>query len=538
MRHLCTSTVVSAAPGVVPRFAAVLLLPLALGGACSHTGGGSAGDGGSGSGGGVGGTGGKGGTSGSGGTTGGSGGMSASGGAGGTGNTSGSGGMGASGGVGGTGNTGGSGGTSARDGGSANDASSDGPASKDAPKATYSFPPVNSLPDLKGMPDPFRKPDGTRVATAAEWPEQRAYLKALLEHYLYGTIPPKPMGNELTFERTSDAAYSPPGSTIAGRRQGYRITITRGGKQHSFTFNLWRPAAEQRYPMLINNHREHSNANQGPSSMDEGVRRGYAVVEFSHSEVAPDDPSNANRARGIFPLYPEYSFATIAAWGWAYQPVIDTLDQLGVIDMDKIITTGHSRGGQTAMAGAILDERVAIAAPSTGGPYSVGSTRQRDPSGARGTMDYAANNRAAQPHWFHPRYHEFAGKQNLQPWDASTLVALVAPRPLLNLNAVADPFNNSLAHEVGIRVAQVIYGFWGAEQLPRLHWRDVTNMFGQTGHDEGPEEWLAIFDFADEVFFGKPRGPSTYNVAPKSNTWRYNPAQFPLLIDWSVPAGR
>ena len=403
--------------------------------------------------------------------------------------------------------------------------------------ATYSFPPVNSLPDLATMPDPFRKPDGTRVATQAEWPEQRAYLKALLEHYLYGTIPPRPTGKELSFERISDEAYSPPDSTIAGRKQSYRITITRGGKQHAFTFNLWRPAAERRYPTLINNQPEHSQAAR-EFSMAEGLRRGYAVVEFRRGEIAPDQADNANRKRGIFPLYPEYDFATIAAWGWAYQPVIDTLDRLGVVAMDKIVATGHSRGGQTAMAGAIFDERIAIAAPSTGGPFSVGSTRQRDPEGYRGKMDYPANFLKAQPHWFHPRYFEFVGKQNQQPWDATTLAALVAPRPLLHVNAVADGINNGLAHEAGIRAAQVIYGWWGAEQFPRLHWRDVENKFGQKGHDQGPEEFLAIFDFADEFFFGKPLGPSTYNAAPKSDTWRYDPAKFPLLIGWKIPATR
>ena len=69
------------------------------------------------------------------------------------------------------------------------------------------------------------------------------------------------------------------------------------------------------------------------------------VVEFERTEVAPDKPSNVNRKQGIFPLYPEYDFYTIVAWAWAYQPVIDVLDQLGVVDMKKIIVTGHSRGG-------------------------------------------------------------------------------------------------------------------------------------------------------------------------------------------------
>ena len=84
--------------------------------------------------------------------------------------------------------------------------------------------------------------------------------------------------------------------------------------------------------------------------MAEGVRREYAVVEFEREEVAPDEMSNVGRKEGIFPLYPEFDFYTIAAWGWAYQPIIDALDRLGMVDMEKIIVTGHSRGGQAAMA--------------------------------------------------------------------------------------------------------------------------------------------------------------------------------------------
>ena len=401
----------------------------------------------------------------------------------------------------------------------------------------WEFPAVDQLPDNPMMPDPFKKPDGTRVASFAEWPEQRAYLKATLEHYLNGTVPPRPTGQELSFVRTSNLAYSPPGSTIPGRKQGYRVTISRNSLTHSFTFNLWRPEEPKRYPTLINNFREHSNATNPPEpfSMAEGVRRGYMVVEFNRTEVAPDDASNANRTQGIFPLYPEYDFYTIAAWGWAYQVVIDVLDQIGVVDMNRIIATGHSRGGQTAMAAAIIDERIAIAAPSSGGPWSVGSFRQRDPAGYRGTMDYAEFIRAQYPHWYHPRFQEFIGRQNKMPFDSSTMVALVAPRPLLNLNAVADGINNGLAHEAGIRVGMLVYDWWGAGDWSRLHWRDVENEFGQVGHDQGPEEFLAIFDFADEYFFGKSRGPSTFNVAPNSDTWRYDPAMYPLLVDWTVP---
>ena len=401
----------------------------------------------------------------------------------------------------------------------------------------YIFPPVEQLADNANMPDPFKKPDGSRVSNLAEWPQQREYLKAMLQHYLYGHLPPKPAGAELTFERTLDESYSPTNTTIQGRKQRYRITISRNGLTHSFGFNLWRPADSKRYPTLINNFPEHSKA-AALFSMAEGVRRGYLVAEYDRTEIAPDDPKNTDRHAGIFRLYPEYDFYTIGAWAWAYQPVIDVLDQLGLADMKKIIVTGHSRGGFTAMAGAIFDDRVAIAAPSAAGPFANGSIRQRDSANSRGTTDYVEFLQGTFPHWFHPRYYEFLGRQNKFPWDVPTLSALVAPRPLLVLSSAGDGYDNWLGQEIGTRAGTMIYDWFGVGQWCRIHWRDVENRFGQKGHDEGPEEFLAIFDYADEFFLGKKPNPTRYNVMPGFEAWRYAPAKYPLQIDWTVPNTR
>lgn len=399
--------------------------------------------------------------------------------------------------------------------------------------ADYKFLPVDSLQDNPVMPDPFKKPDGTRVGSLEEWPEQRTYLKALLQYYLYGHVPPKPTKEELSLTRLSDDEFIPPGSSVKGRKQVYRVTINRNSLSHSFHFNLWRPEGKKRYPTLINNYMR-PQSTQPDYSWEEGVRRGYMVVVFHRKEVAPDEKENADRSEGIFPLYPEYDFFTIAAWAWAYQVIIDVLDELEVIDIDKIIVTGHSRGGQTAMAAGIFDERIDMVAPSTGGPWSVGSFRQRDPEDYRGTMDYGELIKGGFPHWYHPRFIEFIGKQNKMPFDSPTLIALVAPRPLLNLNAVGDGINNGLAHEAGIRAGIRIYEWMDAGNWCRIHWRDTINQYGQTGHDQGPEEYNAVFDYADEYFFNK-KGRSSYNSAPGTDTWRYNPDEYPLLIDWEIP---
>jgi hypothetical protein len=105
----------------------------------------------------------------------------------------------------------------------------------------------------------------------------------------------------------------------------------------------------------------------------------------------------------------------------------------------------------------------------------------------------------------------------------------------MNVNAVGDGVNNGLAHEAGIRAGMLIYGWMGAEKWCRIHWRDHSNSYGQKGHDQGPEEYNAIFDFADEYFFQKTSEPGTFNAASGSDTWRYDPEDYLLLIEWKVP---
>ncbi|WP_229487540.1 alpha/beta hydrolase [Pseudoduganella lutea] len=398
----------------------------------------------------------------------------------------------------------------------------------------YAFVEVDALPEQPLIPDPFLKPDGTRVRSRAEWPAQRAYLRAKMEHYLYGTIPPNPSAKEMRYERLSDEAFSPTGSSIKGRKQTYRITIQRVGLSYSYRFTLYRPEPLKPYPTLINNKPEYGYPNP-TFSKDEGVRRGYAVVEFNRDEVAPDDPNNADRKAGVFALYPEYDFHTIGAWAWAYQPVINVLQQEGATDMAKIIGAGHSRGGATAMAAAIFDERIAFVAPSATGPFSTSVMRQRDPAGFRGRDDYAEIMVKQFPHWYHPRFRAFAGRGLRMPWDAPTLAALVAPRPLLSLSSLGDGYDNYLALESGIRADTMIYDWFGAGRWVRVHWRDFENSFGQKGHNLGPEEFLAIYDMADEYFFGKSPGKSNFNRGPGRQGWMTDPIKNPLKLNWSTP---
>jgi len=199
--------------------------------------------------------------------------------------------------------------------------------------------------------------------------------------------------------------------------------------------------------------------------------------------------------------------------------VLDVLNELGYANMSQIVCTGHSRGGQTAIAAGIFDERIDVVVPCTGGYGSCATLRIRDPEGVRGRMDYIDHLKRTVPHWFSERYLEFAGQQNRLPFDAHTLVALVAPRPLLNTNATEDEYNNTLSIEAGIRTGRIVYDWMQLANQCRLHWRPGK-------HGQMKEDWRALLDFADEVFFGR-KGNS------KFNKWVY-PELTPSL-PWEVP---
>src|SRR5438552_4157260 len=56
-----------------------------------------------------------------------------------------------------------------------------------------SFPEFSTLPPHPALPDPLIMLDGRQVTTRAQWlKERRPELKALFQHYMYGTIPHKP----------------------------------------------------------------------------------------------------------------------------------------------------------------------------------------------------------------------------------------------------------------------------------------------------------------------------------------------------------
>jgi hypothetical protein len=87
------------------------------------------------------------------------------------------------------------------------------------------------------------------------------------------------------------------------------------------------------------------------------------------------------------------------------------------------------------------------------------------------------------------------------------------------LEARGDQWSNPLGMQQTHQAAEPVFRFLGAGDRIALHERPG-------GHDTVPEDWEALLDFADHVFFGKAL-KLTYN------NWPYPEA--PKAFSWAAP---
>lgn len=388
-----------------------------------------------------------------------------------------------------------------------------------------------------GLPDPFLKPDGSRVKSLEEWPEQRKYIIAMLEHYQYGTMPPA-LENVDVKETLSEDLFN----GIATRKL-YTITITRNEETLYFHFGLIKPKENGPFPVIIKNDRDvpdplnHNKSKLQKGSLGipkeallEAIERDYIYCAYNREDLGSDIYGKfvANRNNGVFPFYPDYDWGTIAAWAWGYQLIIDYFEKLGFIDTRKIVATGHSRGGKTAFAAGIFDERIAVTAPNSSGLGGTSShlfdelTIPGEPNQPPQTISM---HKASFPHWWTKEYYKLAGYETKVPFDAHFGKIAIAPRAFFNTHAYQDYHANPLGAWLTCAAAEKVYKWLDAENNIAMHLR--------TGeHAQNIIDWFALLDFCDKYFYDKP--PSSKFINYDFN--EVNPYPWAKIpVNWKIP---
>lgn len=236
------------------------------------------------------------------------------------------------------------------------------------------------------------------------------------------------------------------------------------------------------------------------------IARGYAVATFYAGDV---DPDRDDFTDGIHPHFPiagtasrtETSWGTLAAWAYGLHRAVDYLQQEPLVDRGQIAVMGHSRNGKAALLAAATDERIALTVSNQSGCGGAALSRRKT-----GETVKAIN--TAFPHWFNRRFRAYNDNEDAQPVDQHTLLALIAPRPLLVASAEEDLWADPAGEFLALVEAEPVYRLLDAGGLSQHAMPPVNRLLRGTlgyhirpgGHGVGLADWTVFMDFADDHF--------------------------------------
>lgn len=384
------------------------------------------------------------------------------------------------------------------------------------------FPSVDNLPAVAILPNPFRKADDSLVKTQAEWEQQRVYIKAMLEHYMYGHMPPPPE-NLMVEELSSESVYD-------GEATFKGLLFSMGPEQKvRFHASILIPKGDGPFPVIIKNDGRRERVmtlETGESPIARTVAsRGYILIKYVRTEL---DDDKANTMGPAEAQYTDYDWATITMWAWGSSRIIDHLETLDIVDKEKIVVTGHSRGGKAALCAGIYDDRIAITVPNGSGCGGAGCYRLRGPAPNNGKAQ-GLGTRGGQkglvyefPHWFHPRLQTFSEKEDQIPFDLHFLKAAIAPRAVISIDGLTDHWANPMGTQSTYTAAKPVFDFLGVPEKFGIYYREG-------GHGHKADDWGTLMDFADFTFFDKnPASGKCFDRVPFPNL---SPA-----FNWKKPA--
>lgn len=339
--------------------------------------------------------------------------------------------------------------------------------------------------------DPLRPegdPTRPRIATPDEWARQRQWIRAQVEHWLFGRMPPAP--DNL---RVASSEQHREGN-VTVRRVLLEFGPDHRAKLH---LELLIPDGRGPRPVFLTNH-SRNNSSYFHSWIYTAVSRGYLACYY---QATDPEFGAADDSDGFVDVYQDYDFSCLARWAWAASRAVDYLYTCPEADVQHIGLAGHSRNGKQALLAAAFDERIGAVVASSGLQGEVLPQRFTSSPFVVESIQLITTGR---PHWFHPRLRFFAGREHQLPVDQNLLLALVAPRGLLLYAGYSETSSSSFGSEQAYRDVLRVYTFLGREENVWLHLR-------AGDHDTQTSDIENFLDFFDTIFGRRRR--------PKSETW-------------------
>lgn len=397
------------------------------------------------------------------------------------------------------------------------------------------LPAVADLPERPLLPDPFTLNSGEIITTQEQWFSlRRPEIITMIQHYMYGYIP-----NAVTIETNTTNRVE---DVLGGKATLHEIELRFAdfpAEAPHIHLALFTPnhvdepvpvflalnkcgnqmvLPDERITIQTDTwlHSQCPNIDEPLRGTETGfwcieqlIERGYAFATFHESDI---DPDTHDFEDGIHPHFtelpgePDNHWGTIAAWAWGLHRAIDCLVKIDQIAPDEICLIGHSRRGKAALFAAAMDDRVALVVPHQSGTGGAALNRNND-------QETVERINRVFPHWFNDAFTQFNDNEQRLPFDQHLLMAMVAPRALIDGAGLEDTWANYESAMVALRAADDVYEFLGYEGIAGNGIINTDNEvpFAQAGqvridagHTLNSSFWSHILDAAD-TYFSSPR---------------------------------
>lgn len=367
---------------------------------------------------------------------------------------------------------------------------------------------------MSRIPEIMTSVSGEKISTVEAWEKfRRPEIINLFENYEYGVRDIERPEN-LKFELKAEK-----------NEHGMRVKYLEASfNDYSFPFRLYLPQNQDKpLPALIHVMHEFQedgfvfDKNGNMSAAPEITKsvlplkyitdRGFACAVMPTRNIYPDWKAHAEFKQGVFSAYKsakprnKHSWATISAWAWGVERVIDYLEKDGDIDSSKIAVNGHSRGGKTALWASAIDKRILLSVPNNSGCCGAAVLR-----GKKGEHAVDINDSGCD--WFCEKFRDFDNCEEFLPLDQHMLVASIAPRYVYITGSTLDEWADPDAEFLSAKLATEAFELYGVSGLVAPE-KPIVNEVYQKGHiafhlKEGEHsqtmfDWEKVLDYFEKI---------------------------------------